>query len=72
MKAWVSENRLAVAVPAIFVQPNAATLPIAATLVPKKAVIMPGFGRPLTDRGEGSHRLSHGYWTVDVQQDDAA
>jgi hypothetical protein len=72
LKAWVSENRLAVAVPAIFVQPNAATLPIAATLAPKKAVIMPCFGRPLTGRGEGGHRLRHGYRNVNMQQEDAA
>jgi len=72
LKAWVSENRLAVAVPGIFVQPDAATPPIAATLVPKKGVTTADFGRPLTRRGVGGHRLRHGYRNVNMQQEDAA
>jgi hypothetical protein len=72
LKAWVSENRLAVAVPGIFVQPNAANLPIAATLVSKKGVTTADFGRPVNGRGEGGHRLRHGYRNVNMQQEDAA
>ncbi len=72
LKAWVFENRLAVAVPGIFVQQDAATLPIAATLVPKKGVITAGFERPVTGRGEGGHVLPHGYRNRIIQKEDAA
>jgi hypothetical protein len=71
LKAWVSENRLTVAVPGIFVQPDAATLSIAATLVPKKGVITAGFGRPSTGHGEGGHGLLHGYRNVNMRKEDA-
>jgi hypothetical protein len=71
LKAWVSENRLAVAVPGIFVRPDAATPPIAATPVSKKGVTTADFGRPLTGRGVGGHRLRQGYRNVNMQQEDA-
>jgi hypothetical protein len=59
-------------VPGIFVQPDAANFPIAATPVSKKGVTTADFGRPVTGRGEGGHGLLHGYRNVNMQQEDTA